>query len=84
MSLSVVGQTMNKKDKPGMNRQSEVDMLRHLLRHELRLWWRKVTGVKQFWPWVIALSIVLCFCIHDAVVWPECAASGDGADNAAG
>ncbi|MEO1392248.1 MAG: hypothetical protein AAFV90_04995 [Cyanobacteria bacterium J06634_5] len=34
-------------------------MTGQLMKHELRLWWRRVTGVKQFWVWVILMGLVV-------------------------
>lgn len=44
-----------------MRQRSGISFAGWLLKNELRLWWRKTTGVKYFWIWVIALWLFLAF-----------------------
>lgn len=41
-----------------MNARSSVRLFGWLLKNELRLWWRKVTGAKGFWVWTIVLGLL--------------------------
>lgn len=40
-----------------MKNRSGAALLEWLLKNELRLWWRRTTGVKQFWVWAVILGV---------------------------
>ncbi len=44
-----------------MQNRSGVALTGWLLKNELRLWWRKTTGVKHFWIWMVVLWLFLAF-----------------------